>query len=843
MLRRRFLLLVLPLALTACSADDPTPQWATATRPPHQATPGQMPTGTRPVEPTHVSNPVQPSATPTVPPTPWWGNPPVHPAEEYRLSEWNASDALGWAQADLAPYPTDYLGRSYVDSYAAALVSTTLYQESMLVDPASPAADVARRALLDPATRGNNTSPSVEPLRVEMERILNATQSEVLDLAPLNEALDTAAGSDGLDVTSLQSIDNLLGDGAPGWVIEVHASYDAAILLAIRQPGAYLVLALQPNWMPDFHNDFLVAVQDLNANGVPEVTLTDRFSGSGFSHYCYDRLAAYEWLDGRFINLTPGLAESSDSDAGECLPFDVVPATSGPAEILAGVRTFTHCEIRDDWATASVVLQRRFTWNGAFFDLADETILPFPESSVGDPALAACALAWADEAGPEAPGAQGLMKSALAEQDPATIQLYNQLYGPAFRDYFAFKLGVWLALAGDDEEARTQLSAVRDRPTRPDYTAAGRLASAFLTAFETKGTYAGCTAVADVLDPGDFPLGSDSWLVFFDHDAMRASWGFVGPDWATGGEPEGDGPLLQRDTLNLCSLVSAFRMEIERWTITTTPSLVAYLTARQIPYTGLQEADVDGDGRLDWLLLVGTGGRQSLQLWVLLNQPSGIEAEWVGGSYTANTSIPTTAAAFAPHPEAGVLTIYQWPSDLAVLRAIKLTTSTRVVDLVDSALISTGTQLGFSIAADPAHPGTSTLTVSQADRAYWDPSEITLDWVSDAHELAVVDRDGGVARQQLTDAERKLFVDHDPVAANAILSELVHRIGDLPAQIEPNRGALPTFWPYVLYLRALAAERSGNTAEAIETYWTLWNNYALDPFSAIAQLKLALIAP
>ena len=843
MLPRRFLLLVLPFALAACTVDDPTPQMATATWSSHQATPGPKPTRTRPAAATRTAIPVQPSATPTVPSTPWWGNPPVQPAKDYRLSQWSAADALGWAQANIAPYPTDYLGRTYADTNAAALVSTTLYEESILLDPASPAADAAHRALLDPATRGNNTSPSVEPLRAEMERILDAAKSEDPKLASLNEALDAVAGSDALEVTALQSVDNLLGDGAPGWVIEVHASYQAAILLAVRQPGHYRVLALQPNWMPDFHNDFSVAVQDLNANSVPEVTLTDRFRGSGFSHYCYNRLAAYEWTDGRFVNLTPGLAESSDSDAGECLPFEVVPSTDGPAEIVAGVRTVTHCEVRDDWSISSVVLQRRFTWNGAFFDLAEEAILPFPASSVDDPAVAACALAWADEAGPEAPGAQSLMKSALAEQDPAVIKLYNELYGPAYRDYFAFKLGVWSALAGDDEGAQTQLTAVRDAPTSPEYTAAGRLANAFLTAFETKGTYAGCTAVADVLNPGDFSLGSDSWLVFFDTDAMRASWGFVGPDWATGGEPDGDGPLLQKDTLNLCSPVSAFRMEIERWTITTTPSLVAYLTARELPYTGLQEADVDGDGRLDWLLLVGTGRQQSLQLWALLNRPSGIEAEWVGGSHTTDSSVPTTAAAFAPHPEAGALTIYQWPSDLAVLRAIQLTESTRVVDLVESALISTGTQLGFSIAAEPAHPGASILTVSQANRAYWDAAEITLGWDADAHALAVVDRDGGVARHQLADAERELFVDQDPVAADAILSELMQHVGDLPAQIEPNAGALPTFNPYVLYLWGLAAERSGNTAEATEAYWTLWNNYSLHPFSAIAQLKLALIAP
>jgi hypothetical protein len=454
--------------------------------------------------------------------------------------------------------------------------------------------------------------------------------------------------------------------------------------------------------------------------------------------------------------------------------------------------------------------------------------------------LAACALTWANQAGPEIPQARALMERFLETSEPALIEAYSARYGPAYHDFLSFKLGTWYAQIGDATRARARLTAVRDTPRMPEYKMARQMAEAFLDAYLQYGAYAGCVAVDGLIDVRTFPTDGLSFYSPFDAEAMRAAWGFSGDHWSMGGDDVWADPALQRDDLNLCNPISAFRLGIQDQTFASSAQVAAYLTRQGIAYEGLQETDMDGDGRRDWLVLVGTGYEQGLELWALLSRATGVEAEWVGGSAATGFQIPTTVATWVPTSAIGSLTVYQWSTDVAVLRTLRLTDSTRVLDLMGALELRglTTTQIGLAVRPHVLTPDESVLVVRQSGQYLSSPDELTLGWDPRAQAITLVDRDGGVARARLSEAERLLFVQQDPSGANAILEALLADPGSMPLMVMPTTWRLATFTPYALYLRGLAAERSGHSDQAIQTYWTLWNSYPTHPFSAIVQRKL-----
>lgn len=141
---------------------------------------------------------------------------------------------------------------------------------------------------------------------------------------------------------------------------------------------------------------------------------------------------------------------------------------------------------------------------------------------------------------------------------------------------------------------------------------------------------------------------------------------------------------MRKDRLNLCNPQSALRLGIETQVFTSASQIVAYLTRQSVPFDGLQEADVDGDGRRDLILLAGTGAAQSLELWVLLNRSDGVQAEWVGGTADNEFHTPTTVASWVVTPKIGALTVYQWSTDVAVLRAVQVGDATRILNWMNA---------------------------------------------------------------------------------------------------------------------------------------------------------------
>lgn len=435
------------------------------------------------------------SPSPTVNPTPWWGAPPAQPIEAYTLTAWTAADALEWAAKDLSPYPANRRGVTYDDYDTGTFVAMTLYREAMIRDTGSGIATTARQALANPETYGWGSQTALEPFRETFERTLNAHEDETVTTTTVTSILAEVTGSDTLRVQRLLPIDNVLGNGEPGWVVDVRSTMTGAVLVIVSDAGTYRVLQMRPTWTTIAWNDYEVAAIDLNANGVSEVAIWDRYWGTGMSHFCDETYAAYEWQATAFTNLTAEVRSRALTDYGDCLPVESESTAAGPMTLTTGNIVSTGCSVDGDWTAAALVYKRRYGWNGRFFELADATLLPFPDLKPGDTQLAACALGWANQAGPEVPQARALMERVLDTTDPTLIEAFTAQFGPAYHDFFTFKLGTWYAQIGNGSKARALLTAVRDAPRAPEYAQASQLAAAFLEEDAAHGTFAACIAM------------------------------------------------------------------------------------------------------------------------------------------------------------------------------------------------------------------------------------------------------------------------------------------------------------------------------------------------------------
>jgi len=695
--------------------------------------------------------------------------------------------------------------------------------------------------LLNPDTPARTAGVPSEPFRAAFERRLNADPRAAIGGATLARIVNDVIGPADVVVGEPVLAPNLLGDGEPGWLVDVRVANRSAIVLGISGwPEAYRVVVVDSQWSSLFHHDYDVSFRDLNANGQPEIVIRDGYWGSGFSHYCASSLAAYEWADGGFKNLTPGLETYAETDFGDCLPIEIDASEGAAATITTGYALSVSCTRRGQLTTQSIILRRRYAWAGPYFDLVEESLLA--PADIDFEKVDSCSLPVITELGIEDARARALLARVMASDDEGPIAAYTERYGPAYHDLFMVKLGIAQALSGEAREARATLIAVRDAPQAAEYTAASRLAGAFMAAYDAHGVVAGCLAVADVLDPRDFPRADEFTLVPYDTDAMREAWGFAEGNWGMGGRPPLDSPWLQTDPIDVCSPAAALRLDLNGRGVVTTPALVRYLDDRAIPYSGLQEADVDGDGRRDWVVLLGTGRHGALDLWALLNRATGVDVQWVAATTDEVAIVPSVVATFTPDPAIGSLTIYQWPGGIAALRAIPVQGGFRVVDVLHSRwLPGPATQRGFVIAT--SSDGAQTLTVRLEPLRDWDPTWYTVGWSAGAQAVVEVDRQGSAQRAQLREVERLLFDAHDPAAAAAVIDALFADQMNLPASINPGYYSRPTFRPYLRYLQGLAAEALGDPAGAVEAYWTLWNDDPLYPLSAIAQSKLALIEP
>lgn len=844
---RLILLTFCTCVLAACTIKTATPSNPTFTPSPQTSasptlrlTPTRTPTPRTTATPKITAMPrgsvtpgssITPRSSATPPPVRFvWGLTPTGEAEDYTLRPWAADSALRFANTTPPAFPTDSQGQAYQEEYAWPPAKLAVLREIVARFPTFTQAAEAQQALLDPQTYGWATEIPVEPFRAAFETALNLSPTVEISDTALTDLLQTQFPQAAFFAVQVLPADNVLGEDAPSWALDVRAASDygnyGAAFAVVGQPGAYRVATTQTLWQRFAWSDQRVLTTDLNANGIPEIAVWESRWGTGMSHFCVEHLAVYEWNGDQFVDLTPGLATQANTDAGDCLGFEFVGGPNNPQAITTGNSIDSFC-FESEGTRGELRLQRRYEWNGAYFALARNEILPRPEGAD----ITKCTLSWVNEAGPTNAEAFELLPRLLATTDLTLTADFADQFGPAYLDFFHFKLGAWYAMHGQQAQALALLTQVRDAPANPEFNTASKMAEAFLNYYPTVGVYAGCAAASKQLNLEAFR--SEFLVEGFSYStgAMREAWGFSDPQWGFGYGSFWSGTTLRADPLNVCSLIPAFQLAVEQQAFSTTQDLTAWLAQQQIAYTGLEEGDVNGDGRRDWLLLVSTGSDQTQHVWVLLNQGGGLRAHWVTNTYRDTGNIPAVWNRFTPYAGGAALNVYQWPEGLVIFRAVAQTGEAGLEVVHSVNRFQYETFAGFTLQSAP------TTTQQTLDATHLriagkeDNDWYTLGWDPALNTLRVVASPAYNQGQALQKIEDLLFVQQNPVAASASISELL-------STTSTPYGDLPTVEPYLWYLQGLAYEMQGETPKAIEAYWTLWHEFPIHPLSYVVQQKL-----
>ena len=126
-----------------------------------------------------------------------------------------------------------------------------------------------------------------------------------------------------------QTVQNLFGDGKPGWLywIDPQVSEDyslgGGLIIAIREveTGKFRIVNLSSSPGSD---SSVFKVDDHNKNGIPEIAL---YLGIHSGTLCQGRLMIYEWREDGFDELTDGNLERNDcNDDFEYAETNGIPA-------------------------------------------------------------------------------------------------------------------------------------------------------------------------------------------------------------------------------------------------------------------------------------------------------------------------------------------------------------------------------------------------------------------------------------------------------------------------------------------------------------------------------------
>jgi hypothetical protein len=846
-----FLVAIIALILAACVGTSVTStstgSVAQSTAIPSQHVPTFAPAVTKSVVPTQTFTRC-PSLTPepTLPATLLLGEPPPSEASDYTLKPWNGDEIWNTIVAGQPEFPQNDNRPPYEAQSGWELVKLTLLREIVNRFPDSPHYPDAVALLISPESYGQlpiAVEGTLEPFRDALEAALNADTDVEISPEILDIIISKVLQQEDIHVIEVFPANNVLSDGAPGWILDVRipGSYGAVFALA-GEPGSYRLVSPRSNWHRFMWSDQRVFVYDLNANGIPEIAIWDSYWGTGMAHFCKEVFALYEWNDSDFVNLTPNIETHANTDVGYCLDFKIVDGPNGTQAITTGNLIDSGCSYDDYWNIGSLSNLRRYEWNGVYFSLVREEVLSLESSMPEGEPLNKCTLSWVNDAGAANDQAFQLLPTLLAENNTDLTTGFADQFGPAYLDYFRFKLGTWYAMRGQQSQALALLTQVRDNPANPQFDATAKLAKSFLRGYPDTSAYSGCVAASKVLDIYTFQ-GFDP--LYLDEPAMREAWGFSEWQWGYEGcSTLFSGPSEREDPLNVCSLATAFRLSVQKQNFTSTVDLIQWLDSQQVPYTGLEEGDVNGDGRRDWLVLLGTGQNQSFHLWVLLNKSELVIPLWVSDVNRTTTNIPATWNTFIPDPPNDPLNVYQWTDGMIVFRVVSQDDWTGIDKIYQSIGYYDGESfLGFTVR--PAVEGSSAKKINAEDlyvllvgEESWEPDWYTIGWDTAINTLRVVSSPQLDQDQQVRAAESLLLEKGEPKGAIEILSQLLREETELIDQEAQEYDAPHQVRPYLQYLLGLAYEMNGDEQNAVIAYWNLWHDFPQHPLSYVVQQKL-----
>jgi hypothetical protein len=531
----------------------------------------------------------------------------------------------------------------------------------------------------------------------------------------------------------------------------------------------------------------LESLGDTNGNGLPEIGVIGQAGMSGIPQTWAESLDWYEW--------------NSAAKTFSAKSFSIFSQT--------------------------LEVQRTYRWNGKEYTFVREQIVPAP----ADPAE--CRLAWADQAirfqeeSLRQPGwknneAINIIAKALENWSDS-----KNLWGPAGKDYFRLRLGIWRDLRGESDAAVNLLQSLAAQPSDPKYDFASQIAAIYLENRAQQGIFKACLAAENAwIDSirSDLPE-------IYDFDDLIDKWGFVNRRWNSS---MGLGASVE----SLCSFQDGLVTGVKTLQISTSLELQQWLEDAGVQTLGVESGDFNEDGQPDYLAMVVYPVTQwfvEQKIWAFVQTSNGMVAtQLISSGSPEGEESPSASLAWKNYRLASIpfpVSIVWAGSDLIAFRVGSDGIAQRLFrDFNVNSYIQVGD--GFSVLAMDRGQNKQIITYTWDKVAGRFTEQIAgYDFASVEHEV-----------------EQLLFIEQNFPAAIVRIEIFRVEAPPEPRRVETCYEHGCTYFPdwyhpYLRYLLGIAYEMTGKPELAVETYFRLWQDYPDQIFGQAAANKLTLQQP
>jgi len=407
----------------------------------------------------------------------------------------------------------------------------------------------------------------------------------------------------------------------------------------------------------------------------------------------------------------------------------------------------------------------------------------------------------------------------------------NNMWGPASQDYFALRLGLFHDITGQEAMASALLQNIVEHPSNPSFSFASEIASAYLDMRSTHGKVKACQEVNLLQDESLFKAGPFYYVPI---DSLRESWGFGAPIW-----------VLNID--DLCDAKLALEFATQQAPVSSAENIGEWLTS-----IGLDPSSVQTIYELDtltsaWLVSLpaqfvrrsddGTTLERQAdeQFWLFVKSSQGFSAQHLDHlGWDVSTILSVDHLQLV---EGDVLVLIRTgDNDFQDIFVLRIALNGRIQPLLSN-----------YVAAAYMNHETQEITLVYDHFDADQPEIIVYRWNPELQQLDEQKINFDFAKAQ-AQAERLVFQERDFLHANIYINEFLVQTPPEPKEAISCYLKDCTYYPdwyrpYMRYLLALAYEMSGQTEQARDTYFALWQDYPTEVFGLAAAHRLAPEVP
>ncbi len=601
----------------------------------------------------------------------------------------------------------------------------------------------------------------------ELEKRLNQGET-----AP--DQLENILGKYWFEVTYVQPMKNLFGDGTTGWLYQiaprlweegkrtVNQSFsEGSMFFVVREAGKgqFKIYFLNSAWNLSFGDSYVFDTVDHNRNGIPEVAL---YIGGHSGTMCEGNLFIYEWKDNNFSELTKGH-----------LPLHDCSEDFEYSSTLDGIPTINFSGIFP-------IRREQYIWNGDSYEFSQYFGIPPLEvwwNAVGT------RLSYEEE--------EKLLNEILASNEVPDNSA-------AFSDYLRYRLGTVYAfdLKGDQaiHELQNLISSPRD-PTRkifPD------MAKKFLERYkkDEASLYDACHQSRLIYDRA-FDATRDSSGPAED-EKFQGMFGFPFDPLSFGYVP--------------CDEDKAFHLAVQSISATV-QNVPAELRKMGVNLDYSQKIDANLDGKTDE--------------WLVRFDPDRYFLVFPDGSQYRAEELDTSIGDASPAHSSVLVNVQSWSNLHNPVMILRVGHEFDVLEIeknyASKSLFSDFDVLDYSISVQDGLPQLQVFYSTPTPDSYYPD-----------HPWSGYRWDAGDNEFKDDLLEYTLFVLRNPQKAAEISGKLFPFLAKWKNTPDISAWSLP----YTYYLVGLSYELSGDQQRAAQVYWQLWRDFPDSQYARMARYKL-----